>query len=105
MRKLKMDKVKMNGDVPSPRFGHSFTMVSKTKAVLFGGAVSVGGKFIITNEAYLYDFPINNWKALKFNPQGNIPCERAAHAATMVGDMQMVIYGGAASTAQNMLRD
>lgn len=33
----------MSGDIPSPRFGHSFTMVSKTKAVLFGGAVSVAG--------------------------------------------------------------
>lgn len=38
----------MNGDIPSPRFGHTFTMVSKTKAVLFGGAVSVAGiSFII----------------------------------------------------------
>lgn len=33
----------MGGDIPPPRFGHSFTMVSKTKAVLFGGAVSVAG--------------------------------------------------------------
>lgn len=39
----------MGGNVPSPRFGHTFTMVSKTKGVLFGGAVSVAGKFIITN--------------------------------------------------------
>ena len=85
MRKLQMEKIKMNGDVPSPRFGHSFTMVSKSKAVLFGGAVSVAGKFVITNETYLYDFTTNNWKKLKFSSQGITPCERAAHAAAMVG--------------------
>ena len=105
MRKLQMEKIKMNGDVPSPRFGHSFTMVSKHKAVLFGGPVSVAGKFVITNETYLYDFTNNNWKKLKFSSQGIVPCERAAHAATMIGDMQMVVYGGAASGTQNMLRD
>jgi hypothetical protein len=33
----------MTGDIPSPRFGHTFTMISKTKAVLFGGAISVAG--------------------------------------------------------------
>lgn len=37
----------MNGDIPQPRFGHSFTMISKTKAVLFGGAVSIGGTHIL----------------------------------------------------------
>lgn len=46
----------MSGDIPMPRFGHSFTMVSKTKAVLFGGAISTNGnnffilgRFQITN--------------------------------------------------------
>ncbi len=43
MRKTPVEKIKMTGDIPSPRFGHSFTMVSKTKAVLFGGAVSLAG--------------------------------------------------------------
>ncbi len=40
----------MGGDIPPPRFGHSFTMVSKTKAVLFGGAVSVAGTGIVNQE-------------------------------------------------------
>lgn len=41
MKSLNAEKVKTTGDVPSPRFGHTFTMVSSTKAVLFGGAVSM----------------------------------------------------------------
>lgn len=45
MRKLPNEKVKTNGETPSPRFGHTFTMVSKTKGVLFGGAVSMAGIF------------------------------------------------------------
>ena len=63
----------MSGDIPPPRFGHSFTMVSKTKAVLFGGAVSaagknliISGKYIITNETFLYDFQTSVWKKLNF---------------------------------------
>jgi hypothetical protein len=34
-----------------------------------------------------------------------VPAERAAHAAAPVGDMQMVIYGGAASGSQGLLKD
>jgi hypothetical protein len=44
MKKLQVEKVKVSGDIPAPRFGHTFTMVSSTKAVLFGGAVSISGK-------------------------------------------------------------
>lgn len=47
MRKLPNEKVRTNGETPSPRFGHTFTMVSKTKGVLFGGAVSMAGNHLI----------------------------------------------------------
>lgn len=47
MKRTVCEKIKMSGDIPSPRFGHSFTMVSKTKAVLFGGAVSISGTLIV----------------------------------------------------------
>lgn len=40
MKTLHSEKIKTTGDIPSPRFGHTFTMVSSSKAVLFGGAVS-----------------------------------------------------------------
>jgi len=50
MKKLNAEKVKVSGDVPSPRFGHTFTMVSSTKAVLFGGAVSLAGILPLNQE-------------------------------------------------------
>ena len=51
-------------EVPNPRFGHTFTRVSESLAVLFGGAVGDQGKFIITNQTYLYDLPNNRWQKL-----------------------------------------
>ena len=44
------------------------------------------------------------WKKLNFK-QGFIPSERAAHAAVKVADLQMIIYGGAASGSQGLLKD
>jgi hypothetical protein len=62
------------------------------------------GRFIITNETFLYDFQTSIWKKLNFY-NNFVPAERAAHAAATVGDMQMVIYGGAASGSQGLLKD
>ena len=54
-------------------------MITEDKAVLFGGAVSISGKkfinagkFVITNETYLFDFTLMKWKKLNFK-QGFIP--------------------------------
>lgn len=62
------------------------------------------GKYIITNETFLYDFQTSVWKKLSFY-NNFFPSERAAHAAAAVGEMQMVIYGGAASGSQGLLKD
>ncbi len=83
MRRIVQSRKQVHGDVPQPRFGHSFTMISTDLAVLFGGAVSIGGKFVITNDTYLFDFKTSYWKKLDFG-KGFVPAERAAHAAVMV---------------------
>ena len=44
MKKLTADKIKVSGDIPSPRFGHTFTTVSANKGVLFGGAIAQTGR-------------------------------------------------------------
>jgi hypothetical protein len=38
-----MESIKFTGDSPQPRFGHTITLVSKTKAILFGGAIGDTG--------------------------------------------------------------
>lgn len=43
-----------NSPNPEKRFGHSVTMVSKDRAIIFGGAVG-DGVYRITNDLFSYD--------------------------------------------------
>ena len=81
------------GDLPHPRFGHTISLVSATKAVLFGGATGDTGRYSITGETYCLDLVSGTWSQLE--PSGNAPSPRAAHASSMVENLQMVVYGGA----------
>lgn len=71
------------GDTPLPRFGHTMTPISKTKAVLFGGATGDTGRYSITGDTYIFDMVANSWKRLD-NITGIAPTPRAAHASTSV---------------------
>lgn len=97
----------MYGEVPQARFGHTITLVSKTKVVLFGGATGDTGKYSMTGETYLFNILTKTWSKLngtfKFKyynilfpiVKGVPPSPRAAHSSTNVEQMQMVVYGGA----------
>eukprot|EP00357_Protocruzia_adherens_P011297 CAMPEP_0115014480 /NCGR_PEP_ID=MMETSP0216-20121206/26107_1 /TAXON_ID=223996 /ORGANISM="Protocruzia adherens, Strain Boccale" /LENGTH=783 /DNA_ID=CAMNT_0002384235 /DNA_START=200 /DNA_END=2551 /DNA_ORIENTATION=- len=69
------------------------TAISKTKAIMFGGATGDTGKYSITGECYIFDNMARRW--LRLEASGMAPSPRAAHAASAVESMQMVIYGGA----------
>eukprot|EP00331_Platyophrya_macrostoma_P003524 CAMPEP_0176424724 /NCGR_PEP_ID=MMETSP0127-20121128/10992_1 /TAXON_ID=938130 /ORGANISM="Platyophrya macrostoma, Strain WH" /LENGTH=808 /DNA_ID=CAMNT_0017805805 /DNA_START=70 /DNA_END=2496 /DNA_ORIENTATION=+ len=60
---------------------------------MFGGATGDTGKYTITGDTYLFECPSRKWKRLE--PKGSQPTQRAAHAATSVEMLQLVIYGGA----------
>ena len=81
---------------PEKRFGHTITMISKERAVVFGGAVG-DNVYKITNDTFCYNSVNNKWSALKPKSQEEAPSPRAAHAATAVESNQMVIFGGAHS--------
>jgi protein phosphatase len=92
--------------VPQARFGHTITLVSKTKVVLFGGATGDTGKYSMTGETYLFNILTKTWSKLNgtqfkvyinntFIVKGVPPSPRAAHSSTNVEQMQMVVYGGA----------
>lgn len=55
----------MSGTIPSPRFGHTLTIINSQIATLFGGAFADKGKFVITNEAFTYNFITFNWKKIE----------------------------------------
>ena len=57
----------MHGDIPSPRFGHTFTLINSSKIILFGGAFADKGKFVITNETFIYTIGLMNWKKIENN--------------------------------------
>ena len=84
--------------VPNPekRFGHTITMVTRERAILFGGAVG-DGVYRITNDTYSFDCKANKWSLLKPKNSEEAPSPRAAHSSTALELNQMVIFGGAHS--------
>lgn len=81
---------------PEKRFGHTITIISKERAVIFGGAVG-DNIYKITNDTFCYNSLAQKWIVLKPKSQEEAPSPRAAHGATAVESNQMVIFGGAHS--------
>ena len=91
-----MESQPIKGDNPQKRFGHTLTQISKTKAVLFGGATCQEGPFRITGECFLFDSNTQSWKEI--HPSGrheDIPSPRAAHASSVIEKLQLIVFGGA----------
>ena len=97
-RDQSIDSFEVRGDIPQSRFGnfypgHTLTLVSPTKAILFGGATGDTGKYTITGDTYSLDLLSKSFS--KIEGTGTSPTPRAAHAASPVDSSQLVIYGGA----------
>ena len=84
------------GPSPDKRFGHTITLISKDRAILFGGAIGEGS-FSITNDLFAFDCAALKWTKLKVREPKDTPAARAAHAATTVQANQMVVFGGSQS--------
>ena len=50
--------------MPQARFGHTITIVSKAKVVLFGGATGDTGKYSMTGETFMYNILNKAWQKL-----------------------------------------
>jgi len=59
-----VEELDVYGEVPQARFGHTITLVSKTKVVLFGGATGDTGKYSMTGETYLFNILTKTWSKL-----------------------------------------
>ena len=59
-----VEELEVYGEVPMARFGHTITLVSKTKVVLFGGATGDTGKYSMTGETYLFNILTKTWGKL-----------------------------------------
>lgn len=59
-----VETLEVNGEVPQARFGHTITIVSKSKVVLFGGATGDTGKYSMTGETFMYNILNKAWQKL-----------------------------------------
>ena len=64
-----VETIEVNGEVPQARFGHTITIVSKSKVVLFGGATGDTGKYSMTGETYIYNILNKSWQKLQGKKQ------------------------------------
>ena len=60
-----VEEFEAHGDLPQARFGHTITVVHKTKVVLFGGATGDTGRYQMTGETYLYNILNKAWQKLE----------------------------------------
>ena len=89
--------------IPPPRFGHSVNIISKTRIVIFGGAISTPNSqasYTMTSDVYLYNMAQNTWKKLEPSNSYKPPHVRAAHASATVRDNQVLYYGGSIGNGQ-----
>ncbi len=56
-----VEGLEVNGEIPQARFGHTITIVSKAKVVLFGGATGDTGKYSMTGETFMYNILNKAW--------------------------------------------
>lgn len=64
-----VESLEVFGDIPQARFGHTITIVSKSKVVLFGGATGDTGKYSMTGETFLYNILNKTWQKLQSKSQ------------------------------------
>ncbi|OMJ68803.1 hypothetical protein SteCoe_33644 [Stentor coeruleus] len=89
-----VQRIETSGQAPQARFGHTVTAISKTKVILFGGAIGDTGKYSITGDTFCFDIAGRTWSRID-RVTGLAPSARAAHASCAVEGLQLVIYGGA----------
>jgi len=74
MEKAPWEYIKNIDNDMSPRFGHTITLgiswkitylVHKSKAVLFGGATGVDGRFSINSDTYVFYVESKKWLKLE----------------------------------------
>jgi len=79
---------------PSKRFGHSICVISQFRAILFAGAVA-DTTYKITNDIFSFNSRTGVWTQVIPKEKKGMPSPRAAHGATAIENLQMVVFGGA----------
>jgi host cell factor len=95
-------QVQTTGDLPTPRVGHTFTKVSRSTIVLFGGLEDLSENEYLepqfSNDTYLLHIDNNadcyKWEKIIYDSAQPKPMPRESHTAVL-HDNTLVIFGGA----------
>jgi len=95
---LKQTPIETNGEIPSSRFGHSFTILTPEISILFGGAKGNLKTYHFSNETYIFNFKNKKWTNIEYSnfnlTKEEIPSPRAAHGSCKNDNLQILIYSG-----------
>jgi N-acetylneuraminic acid mutarotase len=85
---------RVNGFAPSPRYGHSMTLLGDGRLMLFGGVTfdNKNGIPHYNNDVRQLDTETMTWARPKIN--GHTPTGRYGHTATLIDDGCIAIFGG-----------
>jgi hypothetical protein len=91
-------KPKISGNFPTPRHGHSMTVIGESRVALFGGAVEsldYHGKTCVNryNDLHILEIRSNEWNWSVPNTMGSAPIPRVFHSAAMI-EGRLWIFGG-----------
>jgi hypothetical protein len=99
---LFFENIACKGDLPSPRYGHSFVLHNQTNyAYLFGGYLDTSET---SNELFRFDSQSKEWKKITPSKESAIPPPRYHHSMVIVQD-QLIVFGGSGSVAKSLYQD
>lgn len=101
---LEWKKIHITIDQPLPRWRHSATLFDNTQILVFGGFASTDHRL---NDVWVFDVVTYSWSQpnSKHNQEASIPCQltnnqwsnvpppRAAHSASLIGEV-LYVFGG-----------
>lgn len=108
----KINTIDNVGMTPSPRFGHSLTLINTSNAILFGGAVGDIDSCKFSNETFSYNLMTRIWMNVlnstimiltKIIASSEMPTPRAAHSAVANDNSQLIVHGGSSNSVNIFL--
>ena len=89
LSEFRWSKVKYSGEAPSPREGHSATLISDHEIFYFGGVCQSENY----NDSYVLDLEYMHWYKVLYESIYTAPSKRDSHSAVSVGN-DVYIFGG-----------
>ncbi|CAG8635148.1 16719_t:CDS:2 [Dentiscutata erythropus] len=99
IKTMKLFKVIVNGDSPTPRLMHSLDSVNSGHIILFGGrCMTHGNKLYDTKDFFIYSVYKNMW--IKYDQTSSLPSPRSLHNSIAING-KLYIYGGQHNTLRS----